>query len=147
MLPNILCSHICHCVALWLVNEWKILSIASNMQLSMWLYMPHGVFLQLIVFCHLSKQLQSLQSHVFIMTKILYFVIKISVIYFQICFCDRKIWKTTTESKIKNEITKLNIEYFDHVKNSEFQSIDSHTDLPIFSSVKCFITICELLVY
>ncbi len=115
MLPNILCNCICHCIALWLVNEWKIPSIASNMQLSMWLYMPHEVFLQLIVFCHLSKQLQSLLSHVFIMTKLLNFTIKILVIYFQISFCDRRYWKTTSETEIKNEITKLNIEYFDHV--------------------------------
>jgi len=75
------------------------------MQLLVWLYMSHGVFLQLIVFCHLSKRLQSLLSHVFIMTKILNFVIKILVIYFQISFCDRKNWKTTSETKIKNEIT------------------------------------------
>jgi hypothetical protein len=49
------------------------------------------------------------------MIKILNFAIRILVIHFQISICDRKFWKTTIESKIENEMEKLNIEYFDHV--------------------------------
>jgi uncharacterized protein YacL len=66
--------------------------------------MPHGIFLQLIVFCHLSKRLQSLQFHVFIMTKTLNFAIKILVIYFQISFCDRKIEKPQVKPKSRMKL-------------------------------------------
>jgi len=55
------------------------------------------------------------------MTKILNFAIKIFVIYFQISFCDRKDWKTTSESKIKNENYKIKYCIFwSCVKNDEF---------------------------
>jgi hypothetical protein len=42
MLPNILCnrSHI----ILWLVNGWNIPIVESDMQLLVWLYMPHRLF-------------------------------------------------------------------------------------------------------
>jgi hypothetical protein len=60
MLPNILCSCIFSCIILKLVSGWKIPGITSNMQLLMWLYMPHGVFCDWLFFVTCPRWLQDL---------------------------------------------------------------------------------------
>jgi hypothetical protein len=55
MMPNILCSCICSCIVLWLVNGWKISTIASDMRLrGDQLYMPHEIF---VIDCLLQLKL------------------------------------------------------------------------------------------